>query len=108
MDSCCTSHMTFDRSAYSTSEVIGQSIEMGTGAKAIVASIGDIVINFFFNSAVSSIKLSNVLHLLSFERQLLSVAQMDRRGFLVELENSRCIIKYRNKAVATGTLVRSR
>ncbi len=58
IDSGCTSHMTFDRSAFSTyKKVTGQSIEMGTGAKAIAAGIEDIVISVFINSAVSGIEI---------------------------------------------------
>ncbi len=50
----------------------------------------------------STIKLNNVLHIPSFGRQLLSVAQMDRRGLLVELKDGQCIIRRKNNVVAVG------
>ncbi len=68
------------------------------------AGIGDIVIDACVDGITSTIKLNNVLHIQSFGRQLLSVAQMDRRGLLVELKNGKYIIRREDNVVATGTL----
>ncbi len=104
IDSGCNSHMTFDCSAFSTlKEVVGQSKKMGTGAQATVAGIGDSAINACVDCSTSTIKLNNVLHIPSFGRQFLSVAQTDRRGLLIELKDGKCIIRRKDNVVATGT-----
>ncbi len=95
----------FDRSAFSNyKEVAGQSVKIGTGAQATVAGIGDIVINACVDGSTSTINLNNVLHMPSFGRQLLSVAQIDRRGLVVELKDGKCNIRRKDNVVATGAL----
>ncbi len=92
IDSGCTSHMTFDRCAFSSyTQVLGQTVQMGTKATDPVPGKGSVVINIMTNGSLSTLKLANFLHLPSFKFQPLSVSQMDRCTFSTRLKNMKAL-----------------
>lgn len=104
IDSGCTSHMTFDRSAFSSYKILENlTVEMGTKDTVKIAGKGDIFVQITVNGTASKIKLCDVLHVPDFGYQLLSVSKMDLRGVTITFKSGRCTISTNNTTIATGS-----
>ena len=105
IDSGSTSHITFDRSAFSTyATQSSRTVEMGTKQIAHIAGIGTVDLPVIVNNKRYTIRLHDVLHVPDFAHQLISVSQMGTRGASATFKDSKCIIRKGTLTVATGTL----
>ena len=105
IDSACTSHMTFDRSAFISYESLSDStVEMGTKAQARVAGRGNVLVMINVNGRVEQTVLQGALHVPDFEYSLMSVSAMDLRGIDTLFTNGRCEMSKGGRVVALGTL----
>lgn len=108
VDSGCTSHITFDRSLFSTYEHVSDgSVEMGTKATAAVVGRGNVYLRLKVNGKCVSCVLKDVLHVPDFEYSLLSVSKMSANGLDVVFDNSTCSIRSNERVIATASLVGS-
>lgn len=67
VDSACTSHVTFDRSAFFNYLQMKSNVCMGTKARETTDGIGDIIIKTIMDGKKSHIKLVNVRHITTFQ-----------------------------------------
>ncbi len=84
IDSGCTQHMTFDRSAFVTytEQQTDRTITVGTKAETKVAGTGDIDIKVSVDGKLFNVRLMNVLHVPGIGYQLLSVSQISNKGLM--------------------------
>ena len=107
IDSGCTSHMTFDRNAFSTYTECDETVVVGTKQETKVAGRGTIDIKAQVDGRPFNIKLMDVLHVPAFGYQLLSVSRVSNKGLNVQFSDGRCRILRNNSVVACGTLRKS-
>ncbi len=81
IDSGCTQHMTFDRSAFVTytKQQTDRTITVGTKAETKVAGTGDIDIKVSVDGKPFNVRLMNVLHVPGIGYQILSVSQISNK-----------------------------
>ena len=105
VDSACTSHMTFDRSAFVSYHPLNDaSVEMGTKAQTRVAGRGNVLVMLSVNGRREKCLLQDVLHVPEFEYSLLSVSALDVKGVETLFNMGRCEMSRNGMVVATGTL----
>lgn len=76
IDSGSTSHMTYDRTAFSSYTAMSSVVNMSTDAKPPISGIGSVPIQLRINYQVHKVTLNNVLHIPSFRYQLISVTKI--------------------------------
>ena len=108
LDSGSSSHMTFDRSAFTTyAEVDDVNIVVGTGQQTRVAGSGNVLVTLHNRGKTSVVTLCDVLHVPSLSFQLLSVSKMAEKGIKVQFANSKCFMSRGGRRLVTASLQRS-
>ncbi len=80
IDSGCSSHMTFDRSAFASyTELTDKTVVVGTKQETKVAGRGYIDIKVSVDGKPFNVRLTNVLHVPGIGYQLLSVSKNYRQ-----------------------------
>lgn len=105
IDCACTSHMTFDRSAFVDYRTMMLNVRMRCKAKATTAGVGDIIVKVSINGALSNITLVNMLHIPTLGCQLISVSKITKRGGRVSFADNSCDIKVGNPTIRTASLI---
>ncbi len=105
IDSGCSSHLTFDRSAFvSYNELKDKTIVVGTKQETKFAGTGDIYIKVFVDGKPFKVRLMNVLHVPGTDYQILSVSKIIDKGLNAKFDGSRCHIMSNSRVVAKSTL----
>eukprot|EP00171_Calliarthron_tuberculosum_P004153 IDg4153t1 len=109
LDSGCTSHMTFDRSAfitYSTTQPV--SVDFGAESNAQITGTGSIQLNLLVSGKSRRVTLENVKHVPELRFQLISISAIAQRGMQTEFdeEGARIIRKIDQKVICSGSLVK--
>ena len=104
-DSGCTAHICFDQSMFHEYESAkDMTVEMGTKATAEVVGKGSVVLDMQCGADYSTRRLDNVLHVPSFEYNLLSVSAIDKKGMSTTFGDGKVVIQKDGLTVATGSL----
>lgn len=104
LDSGCSSHMTFNRSAFSTYTAVSDcNVIVGTKSATEVSGRGDVIIQALCEDRPRNLRLCNVLHVPHLGYQLLSVPKIVERGLSVNFNKSKCLITKGFETVASGS-----
>eukprot|EP00171_Calliarthron_tuberculosum_P023309 IDg23309t1 len=107
LDSGCTAHMTFNRSAFTSySPISPVSVEFGSESNAQIIGSGSIEILAKAHGKLQKVKFENVKHVPKLRFQLISISAMANRGIRTEFddEGSKVIRKRDEKLLSTGSL----
>lgn len=105
VDSCASSHMTFDRSVlvnYTSTKPF--SVEMGNSTVSKVRGYGDIILNIVVNGSQNVCKLEGVLHIPAFTYSLISVGTLAKRGVRCSFDEKGFNLVRNGHVVARGSL----
>lgn len=94
LDSGASSHMTNDRSNFTTYELV-QPVTIETAKKGLTLSaigIGTVTATFMFNNTPHIRSVHNVLYVPNLTHNLLSLGKLDARGVRMETEDGRCTL----------------
>ena len=90
IDNGCTNHMTFDRDLFKELDTsVVSKVKIGNGEYIAIKGKGTIA----FESISGTKLIRNVLFVPNISQNLLSVGQLNRRGFKVIFETNKCLIK---------------
>lgn len=107
IDSGCSSHMTFDKSRFSSYSSVSdrQYVELGNGSKVQIVGKGTIEIKIKVSNKDRLCRIENVLHVPELGYSLLSVSSLDRKGLDITFSDQKCRIKTQTSTIhATGTM----
>ena len=105
IDSGCTAHMTYDRSAFTAfNEEVQAGVELGNQATSMVMGHGDINITLLVEGQKRPCILKNVLYVPDLGFQLISVKTLNKSSFEVVFKNGICHISKKGSVIATGSL----
>lgn len=107
IDSGCTSHLTYDRSAFSSYKATNQEyVDLGGNIHVSIIGQGDVTLELRVKGKVVKYIIKNVKHVPSLRYQLLSVSSMAKLGIRTTFKDTGAILtrKYDNRLVATGSL----
>ena len=106
IDSGCSHHMTFDKSAFSTySEQLDSCVEVGNGERTKIAGTGSVKLNLGMNGRSKPCIIQNVLHVPNLGYQLLSVSQLSKSGIQTLFTSIGTQLIRNQEVIATGSLV---
>ena len=108
IDSGCTSHVTYDRSAFVSyvAATTSSNLDLGASSSAPIVGRGDVKLYLSSPDGTrSACIVRNVLHVPELRYQLLSVSAMAKHGVRVQFDQSRALLirSSDSKVVATGT-----
>ena len=105
VDSGCSNHMTFNKSALASyTPALTSSVELGNSNTVKVAGIGSKEIPIMVNGIRVRCMLKNVLDVPELGYQLLSVPTFDKSGFTTSFHSKRCFISDCSELLATATM----
>ena len=106
IDSGCTSHVTHDRSVFTsyTAATTTSCLDLGANSSAPIVGRGDVKLNLCLpNGETKPCLVKNVLHVPDLRYQLLSVSAMAKLGVNVQFDESRALLVRDSNTIATGT-----
>ena len=104
IDSAATSHMTHDRSCFTSfTHINPHKVELGNRAIVTAVGKGDVIMKLAVNGKINTITFKNVLFIPQFGFQLISVRVLDKLGFTTQFGNNRVLIKKQGIIAATGS-----
>lgn len=100
--------MTHDRSAFTDYRSYDSYVHMGTSEQAFIAGMGTIIFHLQDGGVRScntstTVQLSNVLHIPSFQCQLLSVTKLISLRVHVSFNNTGCTLQSGTSPIGSGT-----
>eukprot|EP00171_Calliarthron_tuberculosum_P007797 IDg7797t1 len=88
LDSGCTSHMTFDRSSFTSySSILPISVDFDAESKAQIIGTGCVDILVSINGKSRKVKFENVKHVPELRFQLISISAIAQRGMRTEFDD---------------------
>ena len=106
IDSACTSHMTYDRSAFSTFTPEETSpVLVGNLGFLKVKGHGKVKFKLLGKGKPRTCFAKDVLYVPDLGFQLLSVPTLARNGFTVSFLQNFCLIKKKSELIAKGTMI---
>ena len=108
IDSGCTAHMTYDRSAFTSYSTVPHSnVDLGANASATVVGEGIVKIQAVVNGKTKLCTIRNVKHVPTLRYQLLSVTAMAALGVRCVLDDDGAVLmrKSNKHILATGSIV---
>lgn len=106
IDSGCSNHVTFNKSAFTTLSSLNSKIELADGNSVDIVGTGTVELNIIVNGKLKSCRLSNVFLAPELGFQLLSVSQLDEKGLTTSFSKGTCQIRNGNHLMATGSSIR--
>lgn len=100
LDSGCSRHMTPNRNLFTEIIPYRKPVRIANGQQVYTKGRGNIEI-MIDNKAI---QMTDVLHVLDFDSNLLSISALNRKGLGVLFQGSEVEILQKSKCVATGTL----
>lgn len=107
IDSGCSSHLTYDKSSFSTYTLLRKStVDLGADATADIIGCGDVKLYINVNGKRSLCTIKNVKHVPSLGYKLLSVSVLAKMGIVSHFNDKRVALirSSDNKTVATGSV----
>lgn len=107
IDSGCTSHVTFDRSSFSSYETISpKSLDLGAKSSAPIVGRGCVTLTVMVKGKSLTCQLDNVLHVPDLRYQLISVSRIVKKGITATFTADSVSFLHTSSArlVATGTM----
>ena len=106
IDSGCSHHMTFDKSAFTSySEQLNSCVEVGNGERTKIAGTGTVKLTLEMNGRSKPCTIQNVLHVPNLGYQLLSVSQLSKSGIQTLFSSSGAQLIRDQEIIAAGSLV---
>ena len=107
LDSCCTSHVTYKRSAFTSYKLLPKpgTLDLGAGTNTEIIGTGDVTLWLRRNGSTVSCIIRNVLHVPQLRYQLLSVSTMAKRGIRSQFDEHEAALIQRSdlSVLATAT-----
>ena len=108
IESGCTSHLTFDRRAFTNyTSIPKSSVDLGADSRAEIVGQGDVVLRILVRGKSVKCTIKNVKHVPTLRYQLLSVYTMGKLGVMTTFDDKGCVLRNKatSKAMAFGTVV---
>ncbi len=107
LDSGCSTHLTFDRSAFISYKTLKpRGIDLGANSSAMIIGCGDVSLLLSVGGKLRKCVIRNVQHVPDLRYQLLSISTMAKQGIFTLFDSSgaRLVKDLTNQLVATGSL----